>query len=55
MPDAVKKVAFYLVAGFLIFYLVTQPVAFASVVRSLGAALGEGFDAVMRFFEALTP
>ncbi len=55
MPEVVKKVALYLVAGFLIFYLVTQPVAFASVVRSLGSAIGSGFDALMRFFEALTP
>ena len=55
MPDTVKKVFVYLVAGFLIFYLVTQPVAFAAVVRSLGSAIGEAFDALMRFFEALTP
>ena len=55
MPDTVKKVILYLVAGFLIFYLVTQPVAFAGVVRSLGSVIGEGFDALMRFFEALTP
>ena len=55
MPDTVKKVFVYLVAGFLIFYLVTQPEAFAAVVRSLGSAIGEAFDALMRFFEALTP
>ena len=55
MPDTVKRVFVYLVAAFLIFYLVTQPVAFASVVRSLGSAIGEGFDALMRFFEALIP
>ncbi len=55
MPDVVKRVFFYLVAAFLIFYLVTQPVAFAAVVRSLGSALAAGFDALMRFFEALVP
>jgi len=55
VPDTVRKVFVYLVAGFLIFYLITQPVAFAAVVRSLGSAIGEAFDALMRFFEALTP
>lgn len=55
MTDAVRKTVFYLVAGFLVFYLVTQPVAFAAVVRSLGSAIGDGFEALMRFFEALTP
>jgi len=55
VPETAKKAFAYLVVGFLLFYLVTQPVAFASVVRSLGSVLGEAFEAVMRFFEALTP
>lgn len=55
VPEAIKRGVAYLVLGFLFFYLVTQPEAFAAVVRSLVAALGEAFQALMRFFEALAP
>ncbi len=54
MPDTIKKTVAYLIIAFLLFYLLTQPVAFAGVVRSLGIWLRDGFDALLRFFSALT-
>ena len=53
MPQVVKKTLWYLVLGFFIFYLLSQPVSFALAVRSLGEWIGSGFDQLIRFFNAL--
>jgi len=59
MTDTARKVVAYVVIGFLLFYLVTQPVAFAAVVRSLGTTLKDGGEALVEalhsFFKALAP
>ncbi len=54
MTQTLKKGAGLLIAGFLVFYLLTQPVEFAGVVRSLGSWLDTGFHGLIRFFNALT-
>lgn len=54
VPDTVKKGATLLVVGFLAFYMLTEPEQFASVLRSLGSWIADGFDRLISFFEALT-
>ncbi|MGH3497301.1 MAG: hypothetical protein ACRDP1_07550 [Nocardioidaceae bacterium] len=53
MPDAIRKVIYYLVAAFLIFYMITQPHQFAGVVKDLGGAVGTGAHRIGQFFTSL--
>lgn len=53
MTDVARKALVLLVIGFVVFYLVTQPEGAADAVRGAAAAVGDAFDAIMRFFNAL--
>jgi len=49
----VKKVLVLLAIAFGVYYLVTEPVGAADAVSQTVSALGDGFDAVVRFFARL--
>lgn len=42
-----------LVIAFAAFYLLTQPVGAADAIKGAAAAVGEAFEAVIRFISAL--
>jgi hypothetical protein len=48
-----KRVLVILIVGFFIFYLISQPEGAASAVRTVFAALGVAFRAIVRFFTSL--
>ena len=48
-----KRVLVALLVGFFIFYLISNPEGAASAVRTVFAALGVAFRAVVRFFTSL--
>ena len=48
-----KRVLLALVVGFFIFYLITNPEGAASAVRTVFAALGVAFRAIVQFFSSL--
>jgi hypothetical protein len=54
MTDVVKKSLTLLVLAFAVFYLVTEPEAAADAVRGAFGAVGDAFDAVIRFFDELS-
>ncbi|MDQ3104395.1 MAG: hypothetical protein M3Q87_04130 [Actinomycetota bacterium] len=49
----VKKTLILLAIAFGVYYLVTEPVGAADAVSQTATALGDGFDAVVRFFARL--
>ena len=53
MTDVARKALVLLVIAFVVFYLITQPEGAADAVRGAVAAVGDAFDAIMRFFNAL--
>ncbi len=53
MTDVAKKGVTILVIAFAAFYLFTQPEGAADAVSGAANAVGDGFDAVIRFFNAL--
>jgi hypothetical protein len=53
VTDVAKKSVTLLVIAFALFYLFTQPENAADAVRGAGNAVGDGFQAVIRFFNAL--
>lgn len=53
MTDVAKKGVTLLAIAFAAFYLFTQPENAADAVRGALSAVGDGFQAVIRFFNAL--
>ncbi len=49
----VKKALFWLIVGFVIFYIATQPREAAGLVRVILGMIVELFSAIMVFFTAL--
>ncbi len=54
MTDAAKKGITFLVIAFALFYLVTQPTAAADAVKAVGSAVGQTFQSIIDFFNALS-
>ncbi len=50
----IKKALIWLVAAFVVYYLVTRPDDSASVVRDAADALRTAFDSLLTFFRGLT-
>ena len=48
-----KRILVFLIVGFFVFYLISNPEGAASAVRTVFAALGVAFRAVVRFFTSL--
>jgi hypothetical protein len=53
MTDAAKKGITFLVIAFALFYLVTQPEGAANAVKAVAFAIGQTFQAIITFFNAL--
>ncbi|MBA2560420.1 MAG: hypothetical protein H0V07_11155 [Propionibacteriales bacterium] len=53
MTQVAKKSVTFLVVAFGLFYLVTQPEAAANAVRGAFDAVGQAFEAIIAFFNAL--
>lgn len=51
----VKKGLFWLVFAFALYSLLTAPETSAEAVRGVGEGLSSAGNAVVRFFDALTP
>ena len=51
----VKRFIVFLVVGFAIFYLISQPEAAADAVRAIFGALARVFRSIIVFFESLAP
>ena len=49
----VKKVLFFLVVGFALFYLITRPEGAAEAVRGVFTALIRAFSSIVTFFTSL--
>jgi len=49
-----KKLLGGVVVAFALFYLLTQPADAAGVVKGAGGVVGDAFNAVIAFFNALT-
>jgi hypothetical protein len=54
MTDAAKKGITFLVIAFALFYLVTQPEGAATAVKTTISVIGDAFDAIIKFFNALS-
>jgi hypothetical protein len=48
-----KRVLAFLIVGFLLFYIISQPVAAAAAVRTVFNAVAIVFRSVVQFFSAL--
>ena len=48
-----KRILVFLLVAFFLFYLISNPEGAASAVRTVFAALGVAFRAVVRFFTSL--
>ncbi|MDN5790346.1 MAG: hypothetical protein L0H25_05690 [Micrococcales bacterium] len=51
--DTVKKIAFWVVLGFMVYAVFTNPDRAADIVGSIWNLILDGFDALQRFFTAL--
>jgi nucleoside recognition membrane protein YjiH len=49
----VKRFIIFLIVGFFLFYLVSQPVAAANVVRAIAGGIAVVFRSILVFFQAL--
>ena len=49
----VKRILAILVAGFFLFYLISQPVAAAAAVQTVFNAVALAFRSIVQFFRAL--
>jgi hypothetical protein len=54
MTDVAKKGITFLVIAFALFYLVTQPEGAANAVKDTISVIGDVFDAIIKFFNALS-
>jgi hypothetical protein len=48
-----KRILAFIAVALLVFFIVTQPEAAADLVRTIGAAMVEVFDAILTFFSEL--
>ena len=48
-----KRVIVFLIVGFFLFYLISQPVAAAGAVRTVFGAVALAFRSIVQFFSAL--
>jgi hypothetical protein len=48
-----KRVIVFLIVGFFLFYLISQPVAAAAAVQTVFGALALAFRSIIQFFSAL--
>jgi len=53
MPRKIKQVLWWLLAGFLIYAIVTSPNQAADILASVWDIIEQGFRNIGRFFEAL--
>jgi hypothetical protein len=51
----VKRFIVFLVVGFALFYLISQPQAAAHAVRAIFGALARVFQSIIIFFQSLAP
>jgi hypothetical protein len=51
----VKRFIVFLVVGFALFYLISQPQAAAQGVRAIFGALARVFQSIIIFFQSLAP
>ena len=51
--DKVKKVALWLVLGFMVYAIFTNPDRAASIVGNVWGLVVDGFNAILRFFDSL--
>ncbi|HET9780038.1 MAG TPA: hypothetical protein VFP81_12220 [Propionibacteriaceae bacterium] len=51
----VKRIIVFLVVGFALFYLISQPQAAADAVRAIFGALARVFRSIIIFFQSLAP
>ena len=51
----VKRIIVFLVVGFALFYLISQPQAAADAVRAVFEALARVFQSIIVFFQSLAP
>jgi hypothetical protein len=51
----VKRIIIFLVVGFALFYLISQPQAAADAVRAIFQALARVFRSIIIFFQSLAP
>jgi len=49
----VKRIIVFLVVGFLLFYLIAQPVQAANAVQNLFTAIANVFRSILVFFQSL--
>ncbi len=54
MTDVAKKGITFLIIAFALFYLVTQPAGAADAVKTVAGGIGQVFDAILKFFNALS-
>lgn len=51
--DKVKKVVLWVVLGFMIYAIFTNPDRAADIVGNIWALIIDGFNAILRFFDSL--
>ena len=51
--NAMRRILAFIAVALLVFFIVTQPESAAHVVRTIGAALVDVFDAILTFFSEL--
>jgi len=50
----VKRIIIFLIVGFALFYLISQPEAAANAVQAVFAALAKVFRSIIIFFQSLS-
>jgi hypothetical protein len=53
MPDRMKRVLFWLLFGFVVYAIVSNPDGAADIVASIWDIIADGFRNIGRFFEAI--
>lgn len=53
MSKWTKRILFFLIVGFALFYLIQQPEEAAAAVRTVFDAIGDAFSAIITFFTSL--
>lgn len=51
--NTVKKIVFWVVLGFMVYAIFTNPDRAADILGSIWSLIIDGFDAILRFFNAL--
>lgn len=53
MPDQIKRILVWLVFGFFVYAIITNPDRAADIVQAIWDIIADGFRNIGRFFEAL--